>query len=395
MHLASLPEGNPNPAPIISVRTNDSYRLYGKLEPRRRWVFPFNDFSLSDAEDRKFLIDETFLPPLNKLGHAMAPSGNAQFDRAVEEKLAAPIWQRAYHLKGDIAVSGNRGFVYLNGRLFRPSVAEKRPPHNHLLKRLSMKARARSEDRLRLDRVLLVRHVFGHIYFHAYHDVMTKIVWADQLGLDPSIPIVVSAKWAAGHYGSHFIKTRLASGRQVIFQDWDQVLTCSELFWLRPPQFFRDHLDVVADSFDEDKPQDPPGSRIVLVRRKKTHDDRLCKGMDILSDHLVGEGFSVIDPADYTIPEQKWIFSRAEHIIGENGSAFTNILFRRDKPLRMDVIIGSGAATTTFQALSAAYGFDIHSHLVHSSKDGDTTHIELDRETAFRIARADTARADK
>ena len=385
MPVNDLPERPKEPIRLGSVRGNDGYRLRGQLAPRRNILFPFNDFSLSDAEEREYLFEETFLPAIDTFGSAVALSGHAQFDLAVKERLAAPIWQRAYRLTGDIAVSGNRGFVYVDGRLFRPSSAEKHPPHNHILKKWSIKKRAKQNDRLELDRVLLVRHVFGHIYFHSYHDVMTKIAWADELGLDPTIPIVVSGKWARGHYGKHFIETKLTSGRDVYFQEWEQTLTCNELFWLRTPQFHRPHLDAVAQSFDEAKPDNPPGPNVVLVREKKTHDDRFCEGMDILTTALASEGYSVVDPGDYTIPEQKWIFSRAEHIVGENGSAFTNAIFRGDGSLKIDSVIAGGSATTTFQALSSVYGFDIRSHLVKSTKSGDVTHIKLDRDTALRI----------
>jgi len=388
MALEALPRRTADPIRLGSIRGNDSYRLNAVMAAQTSRIPFLRDHSLSEAEERKFLIDETFLPPISSFGSPIAPSGHPQFDAAVQERLDAPIWQRAYRLVGDIAVSGNRGFIYLNGRLFRPSAAEKRPPLNHIFKRMSIKARMRRPDILNLDRVLLVRHVFGHIYFHTYHDLMSKIVWADELGIDPSIPIVVSAKWARGHYGKHFVKTRLTSGREVIFQEWDQTLVCNELYWLRTPQFYQRHLNKIADSFDEAMPEDPPGSRLILIREKKTHDDRLCAGIDELTSTLVSQGFSAIDPGNYTIPEQKWIFARADHIVGENGSAFTNTIFRRDHPLRIDSIIAGGSATTTFQAISSVYGFDIRSHLVHSVREGDITRLQLDRETAERIANA-------
>ncbi|MEJ8560248.1 glycosyltransferase family 61 protein [Yoonia sp. GPGPB17] len=257
-----------------------------------------------------------------------------------------------------------------------------------MIKKWTIQSRSRRPDCLELDRVLLVRHVFGHIYFHTYHDLMSKIVWADELGIDPEIPIVVDAKWARGHYGKHFVTTTLMSGRKVYFHEWDQTLRCNELYWLKPPQFHRPHLDAVANSFEEHKPDNPPGPHIVLTREKKTHDDRFCEDMNVLRAHLTDKGYFAIDPADFTIPEQKWIFSRAEHVVAENGSALTNAIFRRNPTLRIDAIIGAGAATTTFQALSSVYGFDIRSHIVESVREGKVTRIVLDRETAKRISDA-------
>lgn len=391
MSVNELPDRVEDDIKLGAVRGKDPYRLYGNLAPPRKRPFPFHDCSLSDAEERRFLIEETFLPPIKAHGSPIAPSGHAEFDLAVQQRLAAPIWQRAYRLTGDISVSGNRGFIYRNGRLFRPSAAEKRPPHNYLLRKWAMKSRSRRPDCLELDRVLLVRHVFGHIYFHSYHDVMSKIVWADELGLDPSIPIVVSGKWARGHYGKHFVKTRLTSGRKVYFQEWEQTLICNEIYWLRTPQYNQAHLDAVANSFDEAEPDVPTGPRLMLVRKNKTHDDRFCWGIEALQVTVAERGYTVIDPGDYTIPEQKWIFSRAEHIVGENGSAFTNAIFRSGKRLKIDSIIAAGSATTTFQALASVYGFDIRSHLVKSVKDGDTTQVSLDRQTALNIVAATKA----
>ncbi len=369
----------------LRVRGNDRYRLYGEALPAKTYRLPVRNHTLSEEEERQFLFHEKFGPPLSALEGPVPTSDDPAFDKAIQTRLDAPIWERAYKVEGDISVSGKRGFVYINGRLFQPSTAEKPPPYHTTYKRLVELHRRRFAKRIELDEVLLVRHTLGHIYFHTYHDLLSKIAWADELGIDRDIPIVVSEKWATGHYGRHFVDTDLFAGRKVIFQKLDEVLVCKRLYWLRTPQFCRRLLEVVANAFPEEKPPVEIGPRLVLIRDQKTHESRTCDGMPDLIDALVREGYSALDPATLTIPQQKWVFSRAEHIVGENGSAFTNIVHRQNGPLEIDALIPSRRTTSTFQAMCKAYGFTHRSHILHSEPDGDGVRAVLGGQSKARI----------
>lgn len=371
----------------FAVRGNDNYRLYGEPLAPTNYKLPLTNHTLSVSEETKFLIHEAFRPPLATLDGPVPCSDITRYNDAIQKRLNAPIWERAYELTGDISVSGKRGFVYINGRLFQPSTAEKPPPYQTIWKRGVELVRKKSPKRIECDTVLLVRHTLGHIYFHTYHDLLSKIVWANKLGIDPNIPMVVSAKWARGHYGAHFIKSDLFKGRHVILQEDDQTLLCKKLYWLRTPQFCQSHMDAVANSFEEQAPAIQPGEKLVLLREKKTHDTRLCEGMDELANGLISHGYKRVDPGDFSIPEQKWIFAKATHIVGENGSAFTNAIFRSGLPLTLDSIIPSRSATSTFQALSKAYGFKINSHLVHSRRETGCVRAFLDPKTVSKIMR--------
>ena len=58
-------------------------------------------------------------------------------------------------------------------------------------------------------------------------------------------------------------------------------------------------------------------------------------------------GFAVVDPASMTLNQQKAIFQNAEIIAGINGAAFTNALFRHNKPLTIGALISSNWMSTT------------------------------------------------
>lgn len=370
----------------LVVKGNDIYRLYGEELHAKKYFVPIKNYSLSESDERKFLIHETFHEPLSKKPGPTPISSDQAYDLAIRKRLEAPIWERAYKITGDISVSGNRGFIFVNGWLFKPSTYEIPPPHHNLYKFAVEKMRKSSSKCIECDEALLVRHTLGHIYFHTYHDLLTKIVWANELGIDPKIPIVVSDKWAKGHYGKHFIQSDLFKSRKIIFQGLNDHLVCNTLYWLRTPQYHKEHLEQVANSFGEKKPKENYSDRLVLIREKKTHDNRFCDGYEKLTDKLLSGGYSVIDPAELSIPEQKWIFARASHIVGLNGSAFTNIVHRQKGDLRIDSIIPSRSPTSTFQAIAKAYGFTMNSHLVHSERNQDGVVALLDDDRINRIA---------
>ena len=374
----------------LVVRGNDPYRLYGEALNAKKYFFPLKNYTLSGDEERQFLVHEAFNEPLSSINSPDPFSTDQAYNLAIKKRLEAPIWERAYKITGDVSVSGNRGYVFVNGKLFKPSTYEKPPPHHNLYKFAVEKFRKASSKRIECDEVLLVRHTLGHIYFHTYHDLLSKIAWADELGIDPEIPIVVSNKWATGHYGKHFMQSDLFKRRKVIFQGLTDPLVCNTLHWLRTPQFCKRHLDRVAHSFAEQQPKETYSTRLALLREQKTHDNRYCDGFDKLADKLAAKGYSVFDPAGLSIPEQKWVFSRATHIVGLNGSAFTNIVHKKDQDLQIDSIIPSRSTTSTFQAMAKAYGFKINSHIVHSEKmqDGVRAFLSDDQinailETAF------------
>jgi len=367
------------------VRGNDPYRLYGVRPQPKKYKFPLRNHTLSEAQEKEFLFHETLHPPLSGYSGTDPVSSDPAYDRAIRTRLEAPLWCRAYKVEGNISVSGKRGFVYLDSKLFQPSTAEQTPPYHTTYKRLAEEYRKRTQDRIKLDTVLLVRHTFGHIYYHTYHDLLTKIAWADELGLSKEIPIVISAKWARGHYGSHFVKSDLFEGRRVIWQELNQTLLCKSLYWLRTPQFWQPHLKRVANSFAEQKPDMDISDRLVLIREKKTHDDRICEGMEPFSEDLQRKGFTRLDPASLTIPEQKWVFARARHIVGENGSAFTNMVHRQDGHLQIDSLMHSKSMTSTFPAMAKAHGVSFRTHVLHSTRGQDVSHAVLDPKTKERI----------
>jgi len=369
----------------LSITGNDAYRLHGRprVAPHRR--LPLRNHTLSEEEEREFLFHEEYRAPLSNCDGPMPWSNDAAYDRGVKQRLDAPRWCRAYRVEGAISVSGKRGFVYLNGRLFKPSTAEKIPPYHTTFRRIVEEYRKRTRKRIELDEVLLVRHVWDHIYFHTYNDLLTKIAWADELGISKDIPIVVSSKWARGNFGSHFVNSNLLNDRKNIFQEPDQTLVCDRLYWLRTPQFWQPYLRRVANSFAEQKPSFDVSDRLVLIREKKTHDKRLCEGMDAFSQQLEREGFTCLDSAALTISEQKWVFARARHIVGENGSAFTNMVHRQEGNLMIDSLMHSRRTTSTFPAMAKALGITLRNHILHSTRDQTASNAVLDEVTRTRI----------
>jgi capsular polysaccharide biosynthesis protein len=100
----------------------------------------------------------------------------------------------------------------------------------------------------------------------------------------------------------------------------------------------------------------------------------------VLTEQLCQRGYQAIDPATLSIPEQKWVFKNARHIVSENGASLINMIFCDPKKTRMDTIMVSKYATPTFQVLAASLGLDLQTHIVPSQNVGDEIHATIPQE---------------
>ena len=351
---------------VEPMRGMDVYQLTGNLSAKSVKRLRQIDYYVDKSSERAFLFHTGTPTVLNDIPNPNPTSNTPALDAKVQERFAFPLWERGYLIKGRISIDGDGQYLYVNGRFFPQATrGRKIPDHDtHLYAR----ARYRSMfgKRIVLDQALWLNHPFSQVYFHTFNDVMTQLVLADRLGISNATTIVVDHHWAQLPHGQHFLDSDLLRGRDVVVLGPDETVVCKSLYMLQPQLYSRPLLDQVAASFPEQKPQKAHSDRLVLIRDQATNLSRVCDGMPELVDALVAQGYSAWDPATLTIPEQKWVFSRARHIVAENGSALTNIIFRGGKPLRIDALMASKFPSITFQCLSKVYRYQYHAHVLPS-----------------------------
>lgn len=356
----------------------DHYELFGEhpktaVKPRKT---PHH--AVSKQREQSFVFHERLGPPLETCATPNPTSNMMALDKVVAQRFALPLWERAYHVKGRISINARRKHLFVGGDFFAPSTRKKHETrhHNTYQKGLAV-FRSYFGNRVVLDQVLWLTHTHQDFYFHTYHDLMTQVALADELGISKDVPIVVDDSWADLPHAKLFLKSNLLCDRQIVRLKPDETLVCKSLYMLQPQHFCRRLLDRVASSFEEERPDKDFSDRLVLIRDKATLLSRSCAGMQDLVQALEAQGFSVLDPALLTMPQQKWVFARASHIVAENGSALTNIVHRGAGDLRIDALMASRFPSTTFQSLSKIYGFDYRAHVLPSTEQGKHVQSEL------------------
>lgn len=378
-HLPDFCFGDPLSVQIggATVRGMDHYQLFGRHARGAVRQQVNSNYVVSDRAERGFLFHEK-TTRLQAAANAPIPTSNAPaLDALVAHRLSIPLWERAYKIEGRILINPKRKRVTVDGRLFKPAGREMDVSSQNVYRYGLDWTRARMGRMKTVDRAIWLTHPYWQVYFHNFNDLMSQVVMADALGLDRDIPIVIDEAWAKSKFGRFFLATSLLRDREIIVLAREDKLRCRTLYMLQPQYFCRAYLDQVAAACPEKEPDHPVSDRLVLVRREHVYYERPCNGIEVLADALVSEGYTALDPATLSISEQKWVFSRARHIVSENGSALTNILFRAGRPLRIDALMASTFPSPTFQCMSKVYGFHYHAHVLPSRRLGDVFQSEL------------------
>lgn len=360
------------------MRGMDHYMLYGRIpliheNPGRRrpqWEVP-------PEREAKYLFHHETSAILQE-PNAPEPSSNCPaLDALFAIRMRIPMWERAYRIKGFALINGQEQRLTVGGCTFRPAARGRQVPFHDEEQYLVDRQHVFSWQMQTVRAAIWLSHPNAHIYFHAFNDVVSQLVLAKKLGISSSVPVVLDAAFAQSAAGKYFLTTAFFRNRRVIVMQEGDFLRCFKLYMLQPRQQHREYLDQVAAECESVPPATPVGDRLVLVRDKGTSSERPCQGYDQLTQALVAKGYTAVDPATLSIPEQKWVFSRARHIVGENGSALTNIIFRAGRDLRIDALMASTCPSITFQGLSKVYGFHYHAHVLPSECQDDTYTSQL------------------
>lgn len=169
-------------------------------------------------------------------------------------------------------------------------------------------------------------------YFHWHMDVLPKCLALDEVhrpGMRLAIP-----KLSAGFQRETVsrITARVATARPVS-PNGLELVRFRKLFYapglsgdaVRPSpaiaRFFEDDLDDASAALS-----DPP-KRIYLTRGDNPR--RRLVNEELVTHALRARGFTLLNPGDLTVREQRHLFRHCELVVGPHGAAFTNLLYTR------------------------------------------------------------------
>lgn len=211
-------------------------------------------------------------------------------------------------------------------------------------------------------------------YWHFYNDILGQLKLADDAGLPFDTPIIVPAGIRDMNYFNAFMSlSPNLKNRNWIFQDKSTQVHCREAHFFNTFWNHRKNFDGVLNyiDFNHERKLLNPGNNRVFISRKKIR-GRNIVNIEAVTKVLSKYEFKFIDCEDLTISEQIDVFQNAGCIIGIHGAGLTNIIYRRNNPLKLLEIFSSNYFNPCYFWLCQQYNYDYFG-LVGSESDNTKT----------------------
>jgi hypothetical protein len=338
---------------------------------------------ISGEIERKTLIHSRLLPAPATLPTEDPSVDDEWMNAVLRVRLQEPRREAAWHLRGNIRIARWRPWIVANGRLLLDATADYEsvpavPVWPHYFKTLYRKPARR------LPRALLLRHSSDGNYWHLLNDVMPRVPMAEAIGIDKTVPVVVSERFRR-RFLQQLNDLDFFRGRPVVVQSEDEIFQCDELFVLQPAEFAPDWTAAMVARIPAAPVAGAPAGRLYCRRVAATATGRIAENSAEIEQLFRSAGFSIVDSAAMNIPEQKAAFQHAEIVAGINGAAFANALFRQGRPLTIGALISSNLLSSAVPTFAKAFGFRFVGHLVPAAGADRASPIVIPRETALRL----------
>jgi hypothetical protein len=215
-----------------------------------------------------------------------------------------------------------------------------------------------NQSTIHFERAILLRHPWGdNNYFHFYNDILSKLGLLSDLNLLFDVPIIVSKKLYNSSYFQSAIALAGLKHLSWIVQN-KEYIKVDNLISIRSHELTKQgilrnlrllNIDIASSS--ENKRiflgRLPPYKRNLSNREKII---KLCLNL----------GLEYINCDTLSLEEQINTFANASYIVGEQGSAFSNIIYRYGQPLNVMEILPPEHISTCMFVISKHLGFNHH-----------------------------------
>jgi len=174
-----------------------------------------------------------------------------------------------------------------------------------------------------LDEAISLRDTGEENYFHFYNDVLSKIFFLKENGINiQKVPLIISKKlWDKAYFQYYLNASPLFPTLSWIVQD-RQYITCRRTIFCKPLTHRKDLLDIIFFPLRKNI----VGEKKIFLTRNKVR-LRYLENASQIEEICSNRGFEVIDTDQMTMPQQIDIFSKASLIIGIHGAGLTNMMF--------------------------------------------------------------------
>jgi len=199
--------------------------------------------------------------------------------------------------------------------------------------------RAISPRPTRVPAVLSLRMKSEANYCHALVDILGgKLRLAEEAGIAKDLPVVVAESLANSLFFQGIRRAPELQDREWIVQGDRDFVAAREIFFAESPnrtiKACVDYLHRVLDV-----PQSDPAGKDRLFVVRKPPALRAIANQAEVEAVCRSFGFQTVDLAGRSLEEQMEMFSNAGYVVAVHGAGLTNIVFRREAPLRVMEII--------------------------------------------------------
>ncbi|GAL83787.1 hypothetical protein MYP_1015 [Sporocytophaga myxococcoides] len=235
------------------------------------------------------------------------------------------------HLQKPCVIEPATGWAFVEGnKLVSESLGLGHAPHVRKPGLFSFFIKKRRTTKF--SKIVSLRDTGEDNYFHFYNDVIGKIFFLKNEGIDLNdYTFIVHEKlWEKNYFqsiynSSTFLKSLKWHVQKDDFVEANESIFCKPL--THKPEIFQEISSQVLREFSQ------AGRRIYLKRSRSRL--RFVENEEEIENVLINLGFQVVDAALLNLEEQVRLFSSVRFLVAIHGAGLTNIFFRQGQPLSM------------------------------------------------------------
>ncbi len=187
----------------------------------------------------------------------------------------------------------------------------------------------RKKNIVRVSKAISLRDTGEENYFHFYNDVINKLFFLEQHGIDvKGTSVIISKKlWDKNYFQFYYTNSNFLKSLTWIVQKENQYIHCDSVIFCKPLTHRKDLWTSALTSIKELPTSS--GNRKIFLTRSKTR-LRFIENMEEIETIFIKLGFTVVDTDNLSLREQVALFSSTEFLVGIHGAGLTNMAFRKE-----------------------------------------------------------------
>jgi hypothetical protein len=215
-----------------------------------------------------------------------------------------------------------------------------------------------------LNKVLSLRDTGEENYFHFFNDILSKLFFLKDQGVDLNeFHVLVSKKLYDREYFQAYLKNTWLQNLNWYVQgdEWikfDKAIFCKP--FTHTKRYFLESVNLIKPSETKKK-----NRKVFLIRDSRSL--RYIENIDHIKPILEKYNFEIFDAARLPFLTQVELFSETGFLIGVHGAGLTNMIFREGQPLRV-LEIAHPFKYIPFHYIMLAKQFDYQYNIILGTK---------------------------